>query len=99
MPPSPEASRFEVLEDLWATAGLSDIQTRVIAVERTFADYDEFWNTLLGGPSAGQALAAMNEEERSGFRELLRARLQPAGSGPITLAARAHAIRGTVPGP
>jgi len=41
----------------------------------------------------------MNEEERSGFRDLLRARLQPAGSGPITLSARAHAIRGTVPGP
>jgi hypothetical protein len=28
MPPSPEASHPEVLWDLWATAGLSDIQTR-----------------------------------------------------------------------
>ncbi len=97
MPPSPEASRLEALRELWATAGLMDIQTRVISVERTFTDFDDFWSTLLGGPSAGQALAAMNEEERSGFRELLRARLQPAGSGPITLPARAHAIRGTVP--
>jgi len=99
MPPSPEASRLEVLRDLWATAGLGDLQTNVIAVERTFADFEDFWSTLLGGPSAGQALRAMNEEERSGFRDLLRARLQPAGSGPITLSARAHAIRGTVPGP
>ncbi|MCP9851237.1 class I SAM-dependent methyltransferase [Cyanobium sp. Morenito 9A2] len=99
MPPSPEASRLDVLRDLWATAGLRDIQTRAIAVERTFGDFDDFWNTLLGGPSAGQALAAMNEVERSGFRDLLQARLQPAGSGPITLAARAHAVRGTVPGP
>lgn len=99
MPPSPEASRLEVLRDLWATAGLGDLQTNVIAVERTFADFEDFWSTLLGGPSAGQALRAMNEEERSGFRSLLRARLQPAGSGPITLSARAHAIRGTVPGP
>jgi hypothetical protein len=99
MPPSPEASRLEVLWELWATAGLGDIHTREIAVERTFADFDDFWSILLGGPSAGQALAAMNEEERSGFRELLHARLQPAGRGPITLPARAHAIRGTVPGP
>jgi SAM-dependent methyltransferase len=99
MPPSPEASRLEALRELWDTAGLGDIETRVIAVERTFANFDDFWNTLLGGLSAGQALAAMNEEERCGFRPLLRARLQPAGSGPITLAARAHAIRGTVPGP
>ncbi len=95
-PPSPEASRPEVLRDLWASAGLGDLQTNVIAVERTFADFDDFWSTLLGGPSAGQVLAAMNEEERSGFRDLLHARLQPAGSGPITLGARAHAIRGTV---
>jgi hypothetical protein len=87
-----------VLWDLWATAGLSDIQTREIAVERTFADFDDVWSTLLGGPSAGQALAAMNAAERSRFRALLRARLQPAGSGPITLAARAQAIRGTVQG-
>ncbi|MCT0225031.1 class I SAM-dependent methyltransferase [Synechococcus sp. CS-1328] len=99
MPPSPECSRLEVLSDLWATAGLGDIQTKAIAVERSFADFDDVWDTLLGGPSAGQALAAMNEEERSGFRALLQARLQPAGSGPITLSGRAHSIRGTVPGP
>jgi hypothetical protein len=40
----------------------------------------------------------MSEEERTHFRELLQARLQPAGSGSITLAGRAHAIRGKVPG-
>lgn len=96
MPPSPESSRLDVLRDLWATAGLGDIQTKVIAVERTFTDFDDFWSTLLGGPSAGQVLATMNQEERSRFREFLRARLQPAGSGPITLGARAHAIQGTV---
>jgi SAM-dependent methyltransferase len=99
MPPSPETSRLEVLLDIWATAGLSDIQTREIAVERSFLGFDDVWNTLRGGPSIGQALAAMNEEERSRFHALLRASLQPAGSGPITLAGRAHAIRGTVPGP
>lgn len=98
MAPRPESSRLEMMRDLWASAGLGDIETNVIAVERTFADFEEFWETILGGPSAGQALRAMNEEERSGFRELLRARLQPAGSGPITLGARAHAIRGSVPG-
>ena len=96
-PPSPEASRLAVLSDLWATAGLSDIHTRAIEVERTFADMDDLWTTLLGGPSAGQAIAAMDEPERSSFRALLATRLQPDGSGPITLKGRAHAIRGTVP--
>ena len=97
MPPSIESSRLEVLGDLWATAGLSDIQTRAIEVKRSFADFDDVWNTILGGPSAGQAIAAMSEEEISGFRELLRARLQPAGNCPISLSGRAHAIQGTVP--
>lgn len=99
MPPSPEASRLEVLTGLWASAGLGEIQTRTIAVERSFDDFDDVWNTILAGPSAGQALATMNEEDRTGFRTLLRARLQPAGGGLISLAAQAHAIRGTVPVP
>jgi ubiquinone/menaquinone biosynthesis C-methylase UbiE len=97
MPPSVGSSRLEALSDLWVTAGLGDIYTRVITVERTYTDFDDLWNTVLGGPSAGQALAVMNEEDVSRFRELLRERLQPTGSGPITLSGRAHAIRGTVP--
>ena len=42
--------------------------------------FDDLWNTVLGGPSAGQALEAMSEEERTRFRELLQARLQPSGA-------------------
>jgi hypothetical protein len=85
------------LRDLWTSAGLGDIHTRVITVERTYTDFDDLWTTVLGGPSAGQALAAMGEEDVSRFREVLRDRLQPVGCGPITLAGRAHAIRGKVP--
>jgi SAM-dependent methyltransferase len=97
MPPSPEASRLDRLRALWDRAGLVDLDTREIGVERTFPDFDDYWVTLLGGPSAGQALAAMGEGERSRFREHLRARLQPGGPGPITHTARANAIRGRVP--
>jgi len=39
----------------------------------------------------------MSEEEASQFRARLRERLQPSGSGPLSLSGRAHAIRGTVP--
>jgi hypothetical protein len=97
MPPSVSSSRLEALRDLWATAGLGDIHTRVITVERTYTDFEDLWITVLGGPSAGQALALMSESEVSRFRELLRERLKTAGSAPITLSGRAHAIRGTVP--
>jgi hypothetical protein len=51
------------------------------AVERNYTDLlDDLWNTVLGGPSAGQALEAMSEEERTRFRELLQARLQASGA-------------------
>ena len=86
-----------MLSDLWVTAGLSDIHTRAIEVERNYTDFHDLWNTVLGGPSAGQAIAAMDEQERSSIRELLEARLQPDGCVPITLKGWAHAIRGTVP--
>jgi ubiquinone/menaquinone biosynthesis C-methylase UbiE len=98
MPPSVGASRLDGLRDLWTTAALGDIHTRVITVERTYTDFDDLWTTILGGPSAGQTLATMGEEDVSKFREVLQARLQPAGSCSITLIGRAHAIRGTVPG-
>jgi ubiquinone/menaquinone biosynthesis C-methylase UbiE len=98
MPPSPEASRLEVLQQLWADAGLIDLETRSISVERSYASFDELWAILLAGPSAGQALAQMSDAARSSVRDLLRQRLQTVGGGPITLQARANAIRGTVPG-
>jgi SAM-dependent methyltransferase len=97
MPPSVSSSRLDVLNDLWVSAGLRNIHTRVITVERTYPSFDDLWTTVLGGPSAGQALAVMSEEEASQFRERLRERLQPSGSGPLSLSGRAHAIRGTVP--
>jgi ubiquinone/menaquinone biosynthesis C-methylase UbiE len=99
MPPSPDASRLEVMRDLWAAAGLTDIATRTITVTRTYADFEDLWSTLQGGPSAGQVIAAMSAEERSRFRELLRARLETDDNGAITQSAQANAIKGTVPGP
>src|SRR5216684_4543728 len=40
MPPSPEASRMDALRDLWTDAGLDAVETREIAVQRTFTDFD-----------------------------------------------------------
>ncbi|MFM1811477.1 MAG: hypothetical protein RLZZ336_415 [Cyanobacteriota bacterium] len=99
MPPSVTASRIDVLSKLWESAGLRDIHTRVITVERTYTDFDDLWQTVLGGPSAGQLLTAMNEEERTSYRRLLQARLQPSACGSIRLEGRAHAIRGIAPSP
>ena len=45
LPPSPDASREETLRDLWTAAGLEAVETREITVHRTFADFEDFWNS------------------------------------------------------
>ena len=45
--PSEDASRMENLRALWSAAGATDIETRVIRVNRTFASFDEFWSIAM----------------------------------------------------
>ncbi len=96
-PPSPDASRQERLEELWMGCGLERIEKRQISVQRTFSGFADLWSTLLDGPSAGQTLATLTEQEQLRVQERLRSLWQAPGEEPITLTARAHAIRGTVP--
>jgi SAM-dependent methyltransferase len=96
-PPSPDASRTEVMRDLWVGAGLDAVDTRAIDVQRTFADLDDYWMTVLGGPSVGKQLAAMSSETRALLRSRMLARLPVSATGVITCSARANAIRGRVP--
>lgn len=51
-----EASRLDVLQSLWSGAGLVDVQTHVITVQRTYADFDDYWATIQFGPSVGKLL-------------------------------------------
>jgi SAM-dependent methyltransferase len=96
MPPSPDASRMDVLRELWAGAGLEATETREITVRRTFSHFDDFWATALGAPSVGRTLAAMAAEDVALLKARLQARL-PAGNVGLTLSARANAVHGRVP--
>lgn len=96
--PSNDASRPEVLLQLWRGAGLTAIEARRFTVERTYADFDDYWATVLGGPSSSAALRALKPEDVSRLQQRLRRRLPPDGSGHITFAAHANAIQGRVPG-
>jgi hypothetical protein len=96
-PPSPDASRRDVLEGLWKGAGLEAIATREIVVERTFDDFDDYWTTILGAPSVGRILAAMTPAEIQRLQARTRGRLPADARGRITCSARANAISGRVP--
>lgn len=95
-PPSRDASQPAVMQALWEGAGLVDIESRTFEVERTFADFDDFWATVLGGPSTSAALGALQAEDIARLQAGLQRRLPPDAQGRITYAARANAIRGRV---
>lgn len=96
-PPSPDASRIDAMRDLWTGAGLESIETREITVQRTFADFEDYWATVLGGPSVGPQLAAMASGDLALLKARMRAHLPADPAGQITYSARANAVKGSVP--
>jgi SAM-dependent methyltransferase len=98
VPPSPDASRIDAMRDLWTGAGLDAVETREITVQRTFADFEDYWTTILGGSSVGPKLAAMASEDLARLQARMRASLPADAAGRITYRARANAVKGRVPG-
>src|SRR5438132_9625597 len=74
-PPRMEASQIEALRELWTGAGLEEVETREITVQRTFADFDDFWATNLKAPSIGPAVAAMAPGDAERLKEGVRTRI------------------------
>jgi SAM-dependent methyltransferase len=96
-PPNPGASGLDELPQLWTGAGLQSLETREIAVQRTFESFDDYWATVVGGPSVAALLAAMSPEQVAHLQAHMRALLPPDAAGRITYGARANAIKGRVP--
>jgi SAM-dependent methyltransferase len=93
-PPNPDASRSDRLRELWTGAGLEAVETTEIDVQRTFADCDDYWATILGGPSVGPQLAGMTSDMRQRLQATLRERLPADAAGRISHGARANAVKG-----
>jgi SAM-dependent methyltransferase len=96
-PPSPDGSRIAAMMDLWTGADLDAVETREITVQRTFADFDDYWTTILGAPSVGPKLAVMASKDMAMLQGRMRARLRTDAAGRITCSARANAVKGYVP--
>ena len=97
LPPSPNASRIDVLRELWTNAGLEAIETREITVRRTFTDFEDFWgqSTVTGNTPA--TLAAMTPGDVEQLKSRVRTRVEVDGSGRVSHRARANAIKGRLP--
>jgi len=97
-PPSVDAARIEALQASWEAAGLVQVETHVLEVQRTFADFDTFWAAARKGPRMAPRLSQMTSADNDTLRERLRQRLPADARGRITYSARANAVRGQRPG-
>jgi ubiquinone/menaquinone biosynthesis C-methylase UbiE len=96
LPPSYEASRIDVMRDLWTGSGLEAVETREITVQRTFADFEDFWTTCLLSPAIRPTVAAMTSGDVELLKPRVRARVPADGAGRVTLSGRANAVKGRV---
>jgi len=97
-PPSAHASQQPVMEQLWKDAGLVDVETRVIRVERTFDNFDDLWTSMLPSPSLKVSMANMSEAQAQELKERCRRVFSAAADGRITYPAWANAVKGRVAG-
>jgi SAM-dependent methyltransferase len=98
-PPSVDASRIDALRALWSGAGLVDVRTRVIRVERSFESFEAFWAIAQSGPRMAPRLAALPPETAALLKQRVRTRLAPDAAGRITYGASANAVEGRVARP
>ena len=59
-PPRSDITGLEALRQLWTGAALKEIQTRQITVQRTFADFDDYWTTSTLAATVSQTIAVMD---------------------------------------
>jgi hypothetical protein len=86
------------LAALWRAQGLERVEEQPLAIELSFASFEDYWRPFLGGqgPAGGYA-ASLPEAQRHALEARLRRRLLGTRQdGPFTLQARAWAVKGIV---
>jgi len=94
--PGEGPSRMEVMGKLWSDAGIEGVETRKITVQRTFADFDDFWASSTGAGSVRATIETLSRDEVETVKTRVRAKLSPDAEGRITHSAFANAIKGRV---
>ncbi|WP_374676106.1 class I SAM-dependent methyltransferase [Ideonella sp.] len=93
-PPSHWASSRDASAALWRDAGLADVQTCRIEVQRAFGHFDEFWSTARGSSRLRELLAALPDAQRRHVKQRVRQALGTPADGPLRLTATANAVKG-----
>ncbi|WP_246791288.1 hypothetical protein [Bradyrhizobium commune] len=76
-----------------ASERFRDIETRELVVERTFANFDDYWLSMVVSSPSGIA-GKMSDAESAELKRRLRDRLPASATGEITVHAWSTAIKG-----
>ena len=86
------------MRSIWENAGLVDIETQTIDVQRRYESFERFWEIAQTGPRVAPRIARMSDDDRARLRDGLRRRLPVDAQGQLSDRAWANAIKGRVPG-
>jgi hypothetical protein len=81
---------------LWEEAGLRQVRTCQITVQRRFDSFADYWNSAASSNSLRPMYEVMQADRRELVKANVRLRLR-AGDGPLTVSARANAVCGIKP--
>lgn len=88
----------EALQSLFVRAGMDSIQSMTVEVTLAYADFEDFWEAQTPSYNpATRIIQAMTDGERRRLKRAVREALSAGPNGKIEYAARANAIRATVP--
>ena len=96
-PPNSDVSRLEAMRELWTAAGLEAVETREITVQRSFADFGEFWTVSTLGSTIGPAVAAMAPGDVERLKQNVSKHITIDGTGRVSYRSRANAVKGRIP--
>lgn len=89
--------RPEALVRLFYQGGLSDVRCEALEISMKFADFDDYWDSFLGGTGpAPSYVSSLNADARALLARELEQALPQGPSETIALIARAWAVRGSV---
>ena len=89
----------EALSELWIGAGLIEVEVAGITVPCQVSCFDELWQPYLRsqGGATRAFMESLSADRREAFREAMRRNVLGDGpDGPITLKAKAWAVKGVV---
>jgi hypothetical protein len=87
------------LREHWSADRFDAVDTKVINVERRFADFNDYWTTNSLSPALQPLLAGMGASDVERLKGFLRQRLSVADDArPMVATAHANAIKGRLRG-